>query len=306
MSQSDRTADEESHTGPDVSRRQVLTAVGLGGAVALAGCAGFGDTERETTDVQYDVSADVETVAVNSDDGETTVEAWDGEDVRIEATKYAVGQTELSDIEVVREVTNGRLDISEERSTGPIVGVGGGGLESLTVRVPTGVRVTELDVDDGDATVRNVSGELALSIDDGDADIGPLEGELSVDGDDGDVTVDQVDRFSAELDDGAVTMNEPATLGDVRVDDGDLDLSVDGVADDSVVRADDGDVTVRLSPSLDATVVCTQNDGTVQLDGDVFDEVETVGNEFRGRIGDGSDRLAVDVDDARVSLEALS
>lgn len=306
MSQSDQTADGESPTGTDVSRRQVLTTVGIGGAVSLAGCAGFGDTERETTDVQYDVSADVKTVAVNSDDGETTVKLWDGEDVRIEATKYAIGQTELSDIEVVREVANGRLDISEERSTGPIVGAGGGGFESLTVRVPTGVQVTELDVDDGDATVRNVSGELALSIDDGDAVIGPLEGELSVDGDDGDVTVDQVDRLSAELDDGAVTMNEPATLGDVQVDDGDLDLSVDGVADDSVVRADDGDVTVRLSPSLDATVVCTHNDGAVQLDSDVFDKVESAGTEFRGRIGDGSDRLTVDVDDGQISLEALS
>jgi len=306
MHQSNWTADGESHTTTDVSRRRVLTAVGVGGVVALAGCAGFGDTERETTDVQYDVSDDIGSVAINSDDGETTVEPWDGEDVRIEATKYAVGQTELSDIEVVREVTNGRLDISEERSTGPIVGVGGGGLESITVQLPPGVRVTELDVDDGDATVTNVPGELALSIDDGDAEIGPLEGGLSVDGDDGDVTVDQVDRFSAELDDGAVTMNEPATIGDVRVDDGDLDLSVDEVVDDSIVSADDGDVTVQLSSSLDATVVCTHNDGTVQFDDDVFDEVESTGNEFRGHLGDGSDRLTVDVDDGRVSLEALS
>jgi hypothetical protein len=306
MRQSNRTADGESHTTTDVSRRQVLTAVGLGGVAALAGCAGFGDTERETTDVQYDVSDDIEAVAISSDDGETTVEPWDGEDVRIEATKYAVGQTELSEIEVVREVTDGRLDIREERTTGPIIGVGGGGLESLTVQVPAGVRVTELNVDDGDATVTNVPGELALSIDDGDAEIGPLEGGLSVNGDDGDVTVDQVDRFSAELDDGAVTMNEPATIGDVRVDDGELDLSVDGVVDDSIVSADDGDVTVQLSSSLDATVVCTHNDGTVQFDDNVFDEVESTGNEFRGHLGDGSDRLTVDVDDGRISLEALS
>jgi hypothetical protein len=288
MSQSDRTAEERSHTGTDVSRRHVLTAVGFGGAVALAGCAGVGDAERETTDVQYDVTGDVETVTVDADDGDTTIEPWDRDVVRIEATKYAVGQTELSDIGISRDVTDGRLGISEENDTGLIIGSGGGGLESLTVRVPAGVRVTELDIDDGGATMRDVAGDLTLSVDDGDVDIGSLDGTVDIDGDDADVTVGEVDGLSAELDDGTV------------------DLAVSGVADDSVVEAGDGDVTVRLSSSLDATVVCDTDDGSVRTEGDMFDGVESVDDPFRGRIGEGGDRLSITVDDGRISLEPLS
>jgi hypothetical protein len=306
MSQSDQTADERSRTEVDVSRRRVLTAVGFSGAVALAGCAGAGDAERETTDVQHDVTGDVQTVAVDSDDADTTIEPWDRETVRIEATKYAVGQTELSEIGISRDVTDGRLNISEESSTGLIIGVGGGGIESLTVRVPTGVEVTELDVDDGSVSVTNVAGDLALSMDDADVEIGPLDGALSVDGADGDVTVDRVDEFNAQLDDGTVKMNEAATLGDVRAADGSLDLSVDGIADESVVEADDGDVTVRLSSSLDATVECNTDDESVRVEGDMFDGIESTGDQFRGRIGDGSDRLSVNVDDGRISLKPLS
>lgn len=305
MSQSDRTAEERLRTGTGVSRRQVLGAVGITGAVALAGCVGTGDADRETTDVQHDVTGEVESLAVDSDDADTTIEPWDGETVRIEATKYAVGQTELSDIGISRDITDGQLSISEESSTGLIVGVGGGGIESLTVRVPRGVQVRELDVDDGNAVVKNVAGDLTLSIDDANVDIGPLDGALSVNGGDADVTVDRVDEFSAELDDGTVSMNEPATIGDVRTDDGTVDLSVDGIADDSKVEADDGDVTVRLSSSLDATVLCNKNDGSVRVEGDIFDGVEYRSDQFRGRIGDGSDRLSISVDDGQVSLKPL-
>lgn len=294
------------NAGGHPTRRQLLTSAGLGIAATLAGCTVVGEPERRTTTVQHDVTADVETVAIDGDDGETTVEGWDGEYVRIEARKYAIGQADLSDVTVTRSVTGGHLDVGVELGQGLTIGLAGGGLESLAVRVPDGVRVTDLAVDDGDAVVEDVAGDLTLSIDDGTAAIGPLDGTLRVDGDDGEVTAGSVGRLEATLDDGVLTGTEATTLEDVEIDDGDLDLAVDDVVDGTTVSADDGDVTLRLSPSLDLTAVVRADDGSVRFADGVADEIETTESESRARIGDGSRRVTVEVDDGNVSVESLS
>jgi len=220
--------------------------------------------------------------------------------------KYAVGQTDLSDVAVTKDVVGGQLRVGAERTDGIVVGTAGGGLESLRVRVPEGVRVSELPVDDADVTVEDVAGNLTLSIDDGVAEVNSLGGSLRVDGDDAGVTVGAVDDLSAGLDDGTVTTTAETTLGDVSVDDGDLDLGVAGVDGDTTVRADNGTVRLRLSRTLDVTVVVRSDDASVEFEDGIFGAVRRDGERFRARIGDGNDRLTADVDDADVTVWSLS
>ncbi|MBO4248476.1 DUF4097 family beta strand repeat protein [Halomicrobium sp. IBSBa] len=295
----------DADSNPQTStRRRVLATVTVGAATALAGCTISGQSERDTTDVEYSV-ADVDAVAVDGDDGETTVEPWDGDEVQIQATKYAIGGTELSDVQVTRNVDDGQLSVGVKDTTGVAIGTVGGGLESLTVKVPSGVRVTELTVDDGDATIGDVAGDLTLSVDDGSAEVGPLDGGVQIDGDDGEIEIGAVDSVAGTVDDGEISVTEATTIGDVEADDGIIDLAVENVDGPATVRADDGDVTLRLSPSLDLSVTARSDDGTVTVSDGVLDEVETSEDETRGRVGEGGDTLTVAVDDGSITLQSL-
>ncbi|WP_123538203.1 DUF4097 family beta strand repeat-containing protein [Halosimplex salinum] len=307
MRVNEATADRSrAETQSGTTRRTALKGLGVAATALLAGCSVTADVERETADVEYSVDgSEVDRIAVSGDDGDTTVRGWDGDDVRVEATKYARGRTDLSDVTVTRAVADGRLDIEADVSVAVGIGPAGGGLESLDVRVPQGTRVTRVEMDDGDAEVTDVAGDLTLDVDDGTVEVGPLSGHLETTVDDGTVTVGAVDRVTGEFDDGALEMTEPATVGDLSVDDGDLELAIEDLDGDATVECDDGTVTARVAPTIDATVVVNADDGSVQYEGDLFDSVSTNEDTTRGEIGDGGDRLTIDVDDGDVRMSPL-
>lgn len=100
------------------------------------------EPERQTTTVRYDVTDDVETVAITAGDAETTVERRDDDTVRIEATNYAVGQTDLSGVTVTQTVTGSHLDVGAGRTGELTLRAADGGVETISVGIPEGVRVT--------------------------------------------------------------------------------------------------------------------------------------------------------------------
>jgi hypothetical protein len=300
-SSTDVSADE---SRSQTTRRTLLGSLGIAAATVLTGCTVSGEVDRETASVEYTLPGnEVDRVSVSGGDGETTVRRWEGTDVRVEATKFARGKTELSDVTVTREMTGGRLDVGAEVPVQVGIGAFGGGLDSLDVRVPEGTRVTRIDIDDGSGRVTEVTGDIDLDVDDGSAEVGPVDGRLDVTVDDGTVTVGEVDRVTGELDDGDLEMTEPATLGDLTADDGDLDLAIEDIDGDITVQCDDGDVTARVTPTIDATVVANADDDAVRFEGGVFDSVTTTGGTTRGRIGDGNDQLTIDVDDGEIRVK---
>jgi hypothetical protein len=285
------------------TRRTLLGSLGIAATTLLTGCTVSGDVDRETKSVEYAVAGnEVDRVAVSGGDGEMTVRGWDGADVRVEATTFARGKTDISDVSVSREVIGDKLDIEVEVPDQVGIGAFGGGLESIDVRVPTGTRVTRVSIDDGSGRVTAVAGDIDLDVDDGSAEIGPVDGGLNVTVDDGAVTVGEVDRVAGELDDGTLEMTEPATIGDLTADDADLDLAIEGLDGDVTVQCDDGNVTARMTPTTDATVVANADGNAVHFEGGVFDSVTTSSETTRGTIGDGSDRLTVNIDDGEIRM----
>ncbi|MEZ3117354.1 hypothetical protein RYH80_15670 [Halobaculum sp. MBLA0147] len=273
----------------ETTRRTVLGAVGSVAAVGLAGCVGPSDDERETATVEHTLSADdVDELAVSVDDAETTVRQWDESTVRIEAEKYAIGQTKLSEVSVTREVSGGVLNVGGEYTSGIQFGVVGGGVERLDVRVPAGVEIGRVDGDDGRITVTNLSGTADIDVEDGD------------------VTVDGVDGLRGEIDDGSIEAASPVRLGDVTGGDASVDLAVGGTDGDTTVECDDGRIVVRVAPGLDATIVAESDDGNVQFADGAVDSVESTGDDtLRGRVGAGGDRLRLAVDDGRIVVRPL-
>jgi hypothetical protein len=290
-----------------VARRRVLGGVGLAVLSGLVGCLGGVDTERRTTTEEFSVAGDrIDRVVVRGDDGETTVRGWDDSTVRVEATKYAVGETDLSAVTVTRDVSGGRLTIGVEVPQGVSFGPSGGGLEALDVQVPRDVRVERVATDDGTARVTDVLGDLALSVDDGRVEADGVDGAVDVSADDGELAIGTVSSVGGAVGDGHLRMTEGAVVGDLTTDDGDLVLAIQGLDGEVTIQCDDGAVEAALAPTLDATVEIHSDDGSVRIEEGVFDTVETTDGTTRGTIGDGTGRLTVRVDDGDVRLTPLS
>lgn len=285
------------------TRRRVLSGLGLSGVAALAGCV-VGDSDRRTGSVEFTVpGGSVDRLQVSADDAAADVRGWDGRDVRVEATKYARGGTDLSDVRVRRDLIGRQLSIGVE--VDGLFPFGGGGLETLSVAVPRDVQVEQVDLDDGTARLTDLRGALSLSVDDGDAHVDALDGSLDVEVDDGQVTANGVDRVAGTVDDGRLEMVDGAELGDCAADDGDLVLAIDDLDGDVRIESDDGDVLAALSPVLDATFEVQTDDGAVDIEADVFDHFESSQGFTRGMIGDGSDHVTVRVDDGTVRFRSL-
>jgi DUF4097 and DUF4098 domain-containing protein YvlB len=167
------------------------------------------------------------------------------------------------------------------------------------------VRVDRVSGDDGSVRVRDVAGDPVLAVDDGRVDADGLAGAVEVSADDGEATLGAVGRLTGSVDDGRIRTREATTLGDVRADDGELDLLVDGLDGDATVRSDDGRVRLALSPTLDATVSITVDDGSLSVEGDLFETVETSAGTTRGTLGTGRHRLTVSTDDGSVTVRPL-
>jgi hypothetical protein len=308
MQTEESTMDETAvHRSGGATRRRVLGGISLGMVYGLAGCVGYTERDRQTATEEFSVAGErVDRIVVHGDDGETTVRGWDGTDVRVEATKYAVGETDLSSVRVSRSVTGGRLSIGVEVPQGFSFGPSGGGLETLDVRVPRDVRVERVGIDDGTARVTDVVGDLALSVDDGTVEADGVDGAVDVSADDGEVTVGAVANVGGEIGDGRLRMSEGAIIGDLTTDDGDFDLAIQGLDGEVTIQCDDGTVEAALAPTLDATVEIHSDDGSVRIEEGVLDSIETTEGTTRGTVGDGSGQLTIRIDDGDVRLSPLS
>lgn len=206
------------------------------------------------------------TVDVCGNDGTLTVEATDGDQIRIQA--HLVGEDErILDHERPRArfaQDGGELSLAldqpernvvedEERYERPTIRV--------EVQIPRGnAPVVDVRHDDGDLTVADVdASRLSVRLDDGDADLDEVSaGDLRVDLDDGDVVARQLEaRGDAELhsDDGTIELGVASIAsGDwrARTDDGTIGLrlpAADEIGYDAEARTDDGYSSIVLEDS---------------------------------------------------------
>jgi hypothetical protein len=284
------------HLSP-LHRRRLLGVAALGGLVGLAGCTSL--TRREASETRSFDPATVDRLVVADVDGDVVVRGEETDTVRLSVRKTVQGQVSLDDVEVESRVADGRLTVRSRRPA--VVGVGGSSV-AVELAVPPTTRVERVAADDGRVEVTNVRGGTDLAADDGRIEVRDLRGDLSVSTDDGDVRLRDVDGVvSVSGDDGAVDV-AGATLGSVRLDDGDATLAVERLRDGASVRTDDGSVTLTFASGLDATVEVLVDDGEVSSEG-VFDRVEQSSKTYlRGVLGAGGPTLTVRTDDGSVTL----
>lgn len=205
----------------------------------------------------------------------------------------------------VRE-ENGNLKIEEKKDASHIAIVGYYNEEyKIEIEVPEGISL-KVRGDDGDYYIKNVNGSIVLYLDDADAELADCKG----------------DNFEFRLDDGDIRMDQGKGKLEVVGDDADIEIYK---ANFSSVRADidDGDLIIETSLANNGEYFLESQDGTIALnitggggefnirhdDANVstegnFKMIEKSENETRISLANGTAKVSVRADDARVKLRA--
>lgn len=201
---------------------------------------------------------------------------------------------------------NGNLTI-EEKSGGAHIAVVGYYSEEykIEIEVPEGVSL-KVRGDDGDYYIRNINGSISLNLDDADAELSGCKGN----------------DFEFRLDDGDIRMDQGRGSLSISGDDADVQIHK---GDFSAIRAniDDGDLILETSLADNGDYFIESQDGTISLnitggggefnihhdDGHVITEgdfkiIERDERETRVSLANGTARVSVRADDARVKLRA--
>ncbi len=269
-----------------------------------------------TTEAQEEFKLDQEykmnlsgTIYLNSDDADVTISGSDRPDVRVRVYRKVVTKGFVwgdKDFEVIVKEDNGNLKIYE-KSSGSNISVVGYMEEKYTIDIeaPHNVSLT-IDGDDDDYLITNINGAIDLDIDDGDAELRNCGGSyFKFDLDDGDINVDQASgKLIARLDDGDIEI-ENATFDevDVRVDDGDIVIETSFAANGSYkFRADDSDIVLNITGG-EADIEIDHDDSRLYTSGN-FHTLQDGDDFTRLKLGNGGAAVRIDVDDATVRLTA--
>lgn len=195
--------------------------------------------------------------------------------------------------------------IIKEKSGSNTVGVVGYYNEDykITLELPEGVSL-QVRGDDGDYYIKNINGSIEIELDDADVELTACRGNhFKVRLDDGDLRMDGGNgTFELDADDADVKI-ENANFEKiiVDIDDGDFvvatSLSNKG---DYFINAQDGLVALTL---LDGggTFDIRHDDGRVITEGN-FSQIEQSENRTQLKLADGSAKVSIHADDARVRL----
>jgi DUF4097 and DUF4098 domain-containing protein YvlB len=182
-------------------------------------------------------------------------------------------------------------------------------------------------IDDGNITLRNISGEKAtIRGEDGDIEIDNFTGDLTIELDDGDVFLTACDMprcrlrtedgdieiseskgsFDITVDDGNVTMRQITSRGLImRSEDGDIDLDL--LADETLdadIRTDDGNVTVSLEKGFSLSFHVSADDvDYIRIDLDDIENYREDDHSKSGRIGGGNGRLKIRTADGDITIK---
>ena len=238
-----------------------------GGTLALGsvGWGAFNVVELVAHQVRTEVTpydaADVDVLDVDTSNGAVTIV---GAAERDEITVTARISDGLRTTGERQTLVDGRLEL---RGSCPI-------LASMwcevkyTVEVPADIDV-RVDTDNGQISVRGITGTAVLEADNGAVEVADLRGDLTVNGDNTSVTATQLmsDSVIAETDNGSITIEllEPPTSVDARSSNGSIDVLLPDTEETYVldISTDNGDISrdIRTAPDSPRHILIETDNG---------------------------------------------
>lgn len=227
-------------------RRTLLAGVGTAATAGLAGCfdAVFETTVSESFENSYQVS-DETTLTVSNRNGNVTVRDTDDDQLTVAGEKEAGSEGALDELSV--DVTTGEQFVVE-------VSFGSGSSfeqrrVDLTIDVPAGVTVDQLETSNGNVTAERVMGDVSATTSNGNVEITDVDGTVDCDTSNGNVRVRGATRLA-----GARTSN------------GTVDVELLAMSGDVTCKASNGSVTVRVGPDVSAAFELSTTNGEVSVE----------------------------------------
>lgn len=247
-------------------------------------------------------------IEMSSSDAKVSIKGSDRNDVLVNIyRKVTTKGLSFGDREFRVDVFEDDGDlIIKERSSGSVSMMGYRREEyTIDIETPRGVSLS-IQGDDDDYLIQNINGSISLDIDDGDADLRNCNG----------------DDFDFDFDDGDITMDRGKGKLVIKSDDGDVNIK-NGAFEDIEARMDDGDLEIETSLSDNGSYFFRSNDGSiymditrgggeftiyhddtrVSVDGD-FDVDRREEDETRLKLANGSAKVKMRVDDGRVRVSS--
>lgn len=162
-----------------------------------------------------------------------------------------------------------------------------------------------IDVHDGDVTLRGGSGRVTVRTDDGDIDVEDVEGRIRLYAMDGEITIDgAVGDIEVDATDGAITLLD-IEAENVHASTVDGNIWFDGVLAPRgiyTLATHDGDVTVQIPEDSDAHVTMARHDGDISTDFQMTVQRWPAGRRLEFDLGSGSAELQIEAFDGDIEL----
>ena len=271
-------------------------------------------------------------LVIDEEDGDIEVGIGESDRVEVEVLR----RVKASDAELEREILDNHVvTFEQEGNTVTIIGEREKrrrfwNLRNLEFQVRYRISVprefgAELTTSDGDITVDDLVGELALKSSDGDLEVGDIRGDvrgttsdggISVKGctgalelktSDGDIRVERVEgEVRAQTSDGDIFVEEVHGRLETSTSDGDIEAAFAAQpTDDCRLKSSDGDIRIRLAESAGVDLDARTSDGTVSSDFTVPVEGKRKDNVLRGPINGGGPELYVKTSDGDIELKRM-
>lgn len=288
--------------------RRGLLGAGAGSALALlAGCTGttpfVGQRLASSVTLTPD---DADRISVRGDLGSFTIVGEDRSDVAIDIVKQSSSlQTDLDALTVETTVRDGALEVTAEYDGDT------GWLESqpsvdLDIAIPSSMAVDRVASVVGEATIRNVRGDVRVDATTGAVAVDGLDGSVHAESTNGRIELrDVTGRASARTTNGRVEIRDVGELGDVEATNGRIEVDVPAIDGDTRIEATNGRIEAAIATSLDAELVAESTTGSVSASGLPLTDASESRRSLRGQLGEGGPRLTFETRTGRISLEAL-
>lgn len=266
----------------DAFRRRFLAGAGALGLTSLAGCSVPSVTRRQASSATFSVPDDTPFGIVNRN-GSVTIETEDRDDVALDIVKRSTRDPpEFGSASIEGRVEDGvfllRTTYEGEPGFNPVS-------VELTATVPEAQEVVRAETANGNVDVRNTTGDLTLRSGNGSVEARGVDGYVSLRSTNGSVTARDVTGVDA-----------------ASASNGSVDLDLLGIRDDVEVSTGNGGVDVDVGPDLSARFDVSVGNGSIDVRGLAFSDVERGPRRFSGVLGDGGDTVTVSVGNGSVEL----
>jgi DUF4097 and DUF4098 domain-containing protein YvlB len=237
----------------------VVASIALAAALAApAAVAKKSDPFKEESHQTFDAGKKG-TLTLSNINGDVTITGYDGNTIEVDAVKYANSQERLDQIEIKSSMKNEHVVIEVDFEDHDDWDHDGHASVEFKIRVPSGTRIDEVELVNGDLDLDGIAGEVDAS---------------SVNGD---VT--------------ARTLSGAVQLSAVN---GDVELAVTGAVDTIRLHSVNGTVELVVPRNASARVSASTVHGSIRGTGSIEAEKGIVGSSLTSVLGKGEGKISLD------------